>query len=178
MTRSVRSIIACSVITLLMTGCMAIPQPQPFMVGAETIKPKGAFLYKGPLPEEIKEPSPYSEDLLQALATRMHKEFKYESEEVEDWTPSLKGDCDSFATYAHLELAKMGIPSRLVYARTSSGLHLVTEVDGWIIDNTSPWVKPKDWLNYEWISIGTLNGAWFDLRPNNPTAPSGHAASR
>lgn len=66
----------------------------------------------------------------------------------------FKDDCDGMALACRYQCRKVGIPSRLVFCRTETGgYHLVLEVAGWIIDNREQWVRGRDDLDYEWISI-------------------------
>lgn len=113
---------------------------------------------------------------LQAIANYVHWRFAYTSDQEgrgvpEHWVDQdelaeldamgrgeFKDDCDSFALAARYQCRKVGIPSRLVFCRTErGGGHLVLEVDGYILDNRTPWVLPRDAVAYEWISISGYN---------------------
>lgn len=66
----------------------------------------------------------------------------------------LVGDCDDFAALCAMRCREAGLPARFVLCRCEDGgLHLVCEVDGWILDNRQPVVSRRDDLPYEWISI-------------------------
>ncbi|MOA62820.1 hypothetical protein D3C78_1883580 [compost metagenome] len=49
----------------------------------------------------------------------------------------------------------------------NGGLHVVTEVDGWVLDNRSKWVLQRDNMPYRWISMGVLDGNWHSLEAAN-----------
>lgn len=72
----------------------------------------------------------------------------------------FKDDCDGHALACRYQLRKLGIPNRLVFClvnpKDPTSGHLVLEVEGWILDNRHKWVRPRDQLNYEWISISGL----------------------
>ena len=145
----------------LISGCATtLPDANKFLLGETVTPPKGALIYRGPLPKpKIK--GEYSLERVRYISKVLHGRHRYFPESFEDWRPSLKGDCDSYATYVYLAMRHEGIPARLVYAKSSKGeYHLVNEVDGWIIDNVTPWVYPKQSLNYKWISVGGLEEEW------------------
>jgi predicted transglutaminase-like cysteine proteinase len=117
--------------------------------------------YAGPFPEEVSESAPYSYGDLQAIQGRAFREHRYIPDIGDQWRASLAGDCEDFAIYQHLELAKRGIRSELVLAFTETGEgHVVTSVDGWILDNRRRWVRKRDAVPYRWLSIGSLGGKW------------------
>lgn len=75
----------------------------------------------------------------------------------------FKDDCDGYALACRYQCREIGIPSRLVYCKTKTGGgHLVLEVDGYILDNRSKWVTPRDAVDYSWIKISGYNtgDAW------------------
>ena len=69
----------------------------------------------------------------------------------------FKDDCDGKALACRYQCRKVGIPNRLVFCRTETGeYHLVLAVEGYILDNRSRWVKPRDDVPYTWIKISGL----------------------
>ncbi len=127
---------------ILVGGCTAM-SPVPFETGHEVAPPTGCI--------ELRERQPEAwckRDLEQALRA-VHARFNYRSDlalfgVVERWQPppaegDFEGDCDEFALAVRQELRTRGIPSWLVYCRASRGTaHLLTEVDGWLLDSRYP----------------------------------------
>ena len=127
---------------ILAGGCTAM-SPVPFETGNEVTPPTGCI--------ELRERQPDAwckRDLEQALGA-VHARFSYRTDlalfgVVERWQPppahgDFEGDCDEFALAVRQELRTRGIPSRLVYCRTSRGrAHLLAEVDGWLLDSRYP----------------------------------------
>ena len=71
-----------------------------------------------------------------------------------DYPEPFTGDCDDFALMCRKELNREGIPNRLMYVITETGGgHLVTEVEGYILDNRSYEVMRRDDLPYTFISM-------------------------
>ena len=72
------------------------------------------------------------------------------------------GDCDDFAiTCLHWLHERYGVPLdqlSLVVCRPQAfgGAHLVTLVDGWVLDNLQREVLHKNRLSYKWISVWDL----------------------
>ena len=79
----------------------------------------------------------------------------------------FEGDCDDFALMCRKELHKAGIRNRLVFciAETGGG-HLVTEVEGWILDNRCSTVARRDDLPYTWRALsGFITGEqWYTIK--------------
>lgn len=156
-------------------------QPEPFETGKTTPHPYGALkiLLDRPLQlnelnnltheGEVNEKKGYR--VLQSVLNDLRRRFKYVSDiqqfgTSEYWAlpqeslkgESIVGDCDEFALFAWAELKKRGIRSRLVENVTEDGVrHVVTEVDGWILDNRYVFVRSRRNLNYEWIKISGYN---------------------
>ena len=105
-------------------------------------------------------------------------EFNYTADEREEWRSKeqlttdlidgvLEDDCDGFALYCWHSCRDRGLKARLVYCKTETGGgHLVCECEGWVMDNRHTWVRDKDSLPYEWISISGYDpgDAWRSLR--------------
>ena len=63
-------------------------------------------------------------------------------------------NCDDFALACRQLCREKNIPSRLVVCQTEKGgYHLVTEVQGWILDNRQNGVVSRDDLDYKWLKI-------------------------
>lgn len=102
---------------------------------------------------------------LKGILKEVHKSFKYADDEklhgkLECWdeVPEgalLKGDCEEFARKCCVLARDQGLPARLVFCGVDNpkGDHLVCEVEGYILDNRSPWVLPQERVKYYWISI-------------------------
>lgn len=64
------------------------------------------------------------------------------------------GDCDDFASLAVMLARQQGMPARFVLCLTETGeMHLVAEVDGWVLDNRQADVVRRDDLAYSWLAI-------------------------
>lgn len=64
------------------------------------------------------------------------------------------GDCDDFASLAVMLARQQAIAARFVLCMTENDeMHLVAEVDGWILDNRQPDVMRRDDLPYSWLAI-------------------------
>ncbi|WP_455233116.1 transglutaminase-like cysteine peptidase [Geopseudomonas aromaticivorans] len=72
---------------------------------------------------------------------------------------NLFGDCEDYALAARAMLLKRGIKSRLIYARTGNGVgHVITEVDGWVIDNRMSRIATRaDLLGYQFFTMSEPN---------------------
>lgn len=78
-------------------------------------------------------------------------------------------DCDGCALACRFRCRELGYESRLVFCRTETGEgHLVLEVDGWILDNRSKWVRKRDDVPYDWISISGYEKGdpWHLIKPD------------
>lgn len=65
----------------------------------------------------------------------------------EYWTPSLTGDCEDYALWMQ---AKVG--GTLLYVRTPEGqAHIVLEQHGFIIDNTSKFIYPRERMAHKFV---------------------------
>ena len=144
-------------------GCTAM-SPVPFETGNEVTPPPGCIELRKRQPDAW-----CKRDLEQALGA-VHARFNYRSDlalfgVVEHWqSPPAKGDfegdCDEFALAVRQELRARGIPSRLVYCRTSRGrAHLVAEVGGWMLDSRYAWpYRRESTLDYCPYISGYLPG--------------------
>jgi predicted transglutaminase-like cysteine proteinase len=106
---------------------------------------------------------------LQTVLDRAHRGHRYirdadQYHRPEHWTVSLTGDCEDFSLHCRQELAAKGIDSDLVLCRTETGEgHLVCSVAGYVLDNRHKWVKRRDDLPYQWISLGKPDGTWHAI---------------
>lgn len=67
---------------------------------------------------------------------------------------TFKDDCDGYALACRYQCRKLQIPNRLVFCQTETyEYHLVTEVEGWVLDNRYRYVMPRKNVPYRWISI-------------------------
>lgn len=65
------------------------------------------------------------------------------------WVPSLEGDCEDYALWMR---KKVG--GKLLYVKTTAGeLHIVLDVDGIIIDNTSAKVYPREKMAHKLVFV-------------------------
>lgn len=66
----------------------------------------------------------------------------------------FRDDCDGFALACRYQLRKVDIPNRLIFCHVPvEGYHLVLSVGGYILDNRSKWVIPRDDVDYAWVSM-------------------------
>ena len=89
-----------------------------------------------------------------------------ELDEDQLYSGQIEGDCDDFALACRQLCREKNIASRLVLCKTEDGgYHLVTEVQGWILDNRQDRVMPREDLDYKWLKIsGYGKGeAWRSL---------------
>jgi predicted transglutaminase-like cysteine proteinase len=99
------------------------------------------------------------------------KEHWEAPDELPDEGP-LIGDCDCFALSCRKQLRAKNIPNRLVLCGVYQGSkmigHLVTEVQGWILDCRQTRVMANTELHYEWISMSGYhkNDPWFYINPD------------
>lgn len=109
-------------------------------------------------------------DLLQEVLTEAHSSHQYITDRAqyslpEYWTASLTGDCEDFALFLREKLKELNIASNLIYCLTELGEgHLVLNVEGWILDNRHQWVVNKNDLDYTWVSLGTPDGIWYEIK--------------
>ena len=102
---------------------------------------------------------------LQSILDEVHRGFTYihdiDNQGVNEWWDNvskggdINGDCEEFARRCCLLARDKGLNARLVFCGVHNPLgdHLVCEVEGYILDNRSNWVKPKAHIHYTWISI-------------------------
>lgn len=158
----------------ILQGCQLSP-PTPFPKGEIVDPPFGLYTYSGEIPKMPASRS-YTYDELQEILFGALAGHKYIADDGEQWTNTLHGDCEDFAIQVQHRLAARGIPSRLVFAEMENGgLHVVAEVDGWVLDNRSKWVLQRDIMPYRWISMGVLDGNWYSLKAAN-TGDQGSSA--
>ena len=124
---------------------------------------------------------------LQRVSSWCHKHFEYKHDitarkTVEHWPdrPQIAAfiafhqlfgwkwidDCDGFAALAQFILKALGYRPRLVYCITETGEpHLVLEIEGFILDNRSYWVRNRDSVPYTWMSISGYNKGdpWYPI---------------
>lgn len=63
------------------------------------------------------------------------------------WVASLKGDCEDYAL-----VMKNKVGGQLLYVRTPEGeAHIVLDVDGQIVDNTSAKVYPREEMKHKYV---------------------------
>lgn len=107
--------------------------------------------------------------MLQEVLDRARESHRYvtdreQYQRPEHWQVGLVGDCEDFALWCRQELAQRGIASDLVLCRTETGEgHLVCAVDGYVLDNRHKWVKRRDDLPYQWVSLGKPDGTWRSI---------------
>ena len=114
-------------------------------------------------------------DVLSKIHKKIKKRFIYKPDEkLQDYWPSdneipdygkIFEDCDGFALACRKECKKENIKSRLVMCVVETGeIHLVLEVQGWILDNRQDKVVSKDYLDskYKWLTISgySKNESW------------------
>jgi predicted transglutaminase-like cysteine proteinase len=118
--------------------------------------------------------------------TKIHKDVKKRfvykpDDQLQDYWPSddeipdnsqFLEDCDGFALACRKECKKQHIKSRLVLCVVETGeIHLVLEVQGWILDNRQNRVMSKDELDerYKWLTISgyTKNESWKIIKNNH-----------
>jgi len=123
-------------------------------------------------PKERGETLTVKQSQLQAIVNKVSHVFSYTPDakarsKFEHWVDveelktigdmgrgEFRDDCDGFALACRFLCREQGIENRLVFCRTETlEPHLVCESDGYIMDNRSKWVKRRDDVPYEWISI-------------------------
>ena len=108
-------------------------------------------------------------DYLQDVLDEAHRGHTYVTDlqqykKSEHWVKGLTGDCEDFALWCRDKLKSLAIDSSLVHCITETGQHhLVCEVQGYILDNRSKWVKPRDDIEYSWIAKNTPDGRWVKI---------------
>ena len=66
--------------------------------------------------------------------------------------PFLEGDCKVHTLLCRYEAKKQNIDSHIMICLNELGqVHMVLEVDEWILDNRNPIVQNKNDLKYTWI---------------------------
>ena len=159
---------------LAMAGCSVSP-PTPFVYGEQVDAPEACYQYTvrgGKC------------SLLHAL-DEVHARFEYSDDndnyrelknpinryQVDYWTllpESGKGDCEDFALTLRWFLNSRGITgTNLVTSlMPDGGDHVVLEIDGWVMDNTSHFPRRRDDLMREgwaFISAGDESGLWREI---------------
>ena len=80
---------------------------------------------------------------------------------IYDGTQKLVGDCDDYALHVRKLINELNIPCRLVFCTTEEGeAHLVTEAEGWVLDNRFREVKSNTYLKekgYTFLKISSYN---------------------
>lgn len=80
-------------------------------------------------------------------------------ENIPDPPEIFREDCDGFSFACKKHLKQLGIKSRVVICVTETAeIHMVCEVDGWILDNRQRKVMSKDQMKYSWIAISGYEG--------------------
>lgn len=79
-----------------------------------------------------------------------------------DTNGDISGDCEDFAIVAQQRCKEAGITnSRLVLCRTKyGGVHVVLEVEGFILDNRRDSVVAREYLDYKWVKLQDYDGKW------------------
>lgn len=63
------------------------------------------------------------------------------------WVASLKGDCEDYAL-----VMKNKVGGKMLYVRTVGGeAHIVLDVNGYIVDNLSPVIYPRQKMQHKFI---------------------------
>ena len=118
---------------------------------------------------------------LQFALDEVHARFKYQADHVthpqmnsfagvDVWQKlpaDGRGDCEDFALTLRWYLNRRGITgTRLLAVRTDSGqMHMALEIDGWVMDNSSPFPRRRqDIVGWSFIKAGDESGVWRTLK--------------
>lgn len=150
------------ILVAIISGCSMNP-PIPFELGEVVRAPSGCleFQVRGGFCS------------LQFALDEIHDVFKYTPDHVTHAEEGLidkwqylpedgRGDCEDFALSLRRYLNDRGVfGTKLLLVKDEDGRnHIALELNGWIMDNQSRFVRKRTDVEWEFISAGDENGVW------------------
>lgn len=159
------------VLSIILSGCQMAP-PEPFVYGDVTAAPIQC--------KEYQNAGGFCS--LQFALDEVHARFSYQPDHithadlnsfagVDIWQKlpaDGKGDCEDFALTMRWYLNRRGITGTnllTVYVE-GYGYHVALELDGWVMDNSSPFPRRRqDLEGWQFLKAGDESGVWKGIKP-------------